>query len=114
MMRLTTQLAIVTALCAVALGVAGWRSGELRSLWLTPDQQGRLAYERLEFSAAADLFDDPMWKGTAAGQPFGLPGKGRPLEFRLLHVLQFTDEGQIKRESVWVDLAAIIRQLPSE
>ncbi|TAH38080.1 MAG: ketosteroid isomerase [Planctomycetota bacterium] len=58
------------------------------------------------------LVDESVWKGNAPGRPFGLEGKGRPLEFRLLHVLQFTPDGQIGRESVWVDLAAIIRQLP--
>jgi predicted ester cyclase len=60
------------------------------------------------------LVDESVWKGTAAGRPFGLEGRGRPLEFRLLHVLQFTDDGEIKRESVWVDLAAIIQQLPPQ
>ena len=35
-------------------------------LWLTPDQQGRYAYDRKQFAAAADLFEDPMWKGVAA------------------------------------------------
>lgn len=60
------------------------------------------------------LVDESVWKGTACGRPFGLEGKGRPLEFRLLHVMQFTDEGKIKRESVWVDLASIIQQLPQE
>ncbi|TWF47825.1 VWA domain-containing protein [Neorhizobium alkalisoli] len=34
-------------------------------LWLTQDQQGRLAFERGDFTAAAILFTDPMWKGTA-------------------------------------------------
>jgi uncharacterized protein len=58
------------------------------------------------------LVDESVWKGKAVGRPFGLEGKGRPLEFRLLHVVEFTDKGQIGREAVWVDLAAMIRQLP--
>lgn len=33
--------------------------------WLTPDQQGRLAFERNEVATAAERFEDPMWKGTA-------------------------------------------------
>lgn len=40
-------------------------------LWLTRDQQGRRAFERGDFGAAAKLFDDPMWRGVAyyrAGQ----------------------------------------------
>ncbi len=39
--------------------------------FLTPDQQGRLAYEDKEFAKAGDLFQDPMWRGYAkmkAGQ----------------------------------------------
>lgn len=60
------------------------------------------------------LVDESVWRGTAPGRPFGLEGRGRPLEFRLLHVLEFNDSGQIQREQVWVDLAAVIRQLPAE
>ncbi len=33
--------------------------------FLTPDQQGRLAYERKDFDAAAELFQDPLWRGQA-------------------------------------------------
>jgi uncharacterized protein len=59
------------------------------------------------------LVDESLWRGTAPGRPFGLEGKGRPVEFRLLHVIEFGADGrQIERENVWVDLAAIIRQLP--
>lgn len=58
------------------------------------------------------LVDESLWRGKAPGRPFGLDGKGRPLEFRLLHVIEFAGNGDIARENVWVDLAAIIRQLP--
>ncbi len=58
------------------------------------------------------MVDESLWKGRAPGMPFGLEGRGRPLEFRLLHVLEFSDKGQIKRENVWIDMAAIIQQLP--
>jgi len=37
-----------------------------RNLWLTPDQQGRLAFDRGDYAAAAKLFADPMWRGIAA------------------------------------------------
>jgi len=57
------------------------------------------------------LVDDSLWRGRAPGRPFGIEGHGKPLEFRLLHVLEFTDDGSIARENVWIDLAAIIRQL---
>ena len=57
------------------------------------------------------LVDESLWRGTAAGHPFGLDGRGRPLEFRLLHVLEFSDDGRIRRENVWLDFPAIMRQL---
>ena len=60
------------------------------------------------------LVDESLWRGRAPGKPFGLDGKGRPLEFRLLHVVQFAADGDIKRENVWVDFAAIMRQLPQD
>lgn len=34
-------------------------------LWLTPDQQGRRAFDRGDYETAADRFADPMWKGLA-------------------------------------------------
>lgn len=57
------------------------------------------------------IVDDAIWSGTAVGTPFGIAGNGRPLEFRLLHVLEFADDGAIRRENVWIDLAAIQQQL---
>jgi predicted ester cyclase len=60
------------------------------------------------------MVDESLWRGKAPGRPFGIEGRGRPLEFRLLHVVEFSDSGDIKRENVWVDLAAIQRQLPQD
>ena len=57
------------------------------------------------------LVDESVWNGHAPGMPFGIAGHGKPLEFRLLHVIQFSDTGQIRRENVWIDLAAIQQQL---
>lgn len=59
----------------------------------------------------AFMVDESLWRGRAPGRPFGLEGRGRPLEFRLLHVIEFNDGGEISRENVWIDLAAIQRQL---
>ena len=42
---------------ARADGAADW--------FFTPDQQGRLAYQNKDFSKAAELFVDPLWKGYA-------------------------------------------------
>jgi len=60
------------------------------------------------------LVDESVWSGRAPGRPFGIEGRGRPLEFRLLHVIEFAESGDIKRENVWVDLASIIQQLPRD
>jgi len=57
------------------------------------------------------MVDESIWSGTAVGRPFGFEGRGRPLEFRLLHILEFADDGQIARENVWLDSAAIAQQL---
>jgi hypothetical protein len=59
------------------------------------------------------IVDESLWRGTAPGRPFGVEGRGRPLEFRLLHVMEFSEHGEITRENVWVDMAAILRQLPA-
>ena len=60
------------------------------------------------------MVDESIWSGRAPGRPFGIEGRNRPLEFRLLHVMEFTDGGDIKRENVWIDLAAIMQQLPQD
>jgi hypothetical protein len=57
------------------------------------------------------MVDDAVWSGIAVGRPFGVEGHGRPLAFRLLHVIEFSDSGDIARENVWLDLAAIQQQL---
>jgi len=60
------------------------------------------------------MVDESIWRGKAPGRPFGLEGRNRPLEFRLLHVVEFAETGAIKRENVWIDLASIMRQLPQD
>lgn len=60
------------------------------------------------------MVDESMWEGRAPGRPFGLEGRNRPLKFRLLHVIEFSKEGQIQREQVWLDLAAIFQQLSQD
>ena len=60
------------------------------------------------------MVDESIWSGKAPGRPFGLEGRNRPLEFRLLHVMEFADDGGIRRENVWIDLASIMKQLPQD
>lgn len=101
--------------------IVGWPAGPSRGREAT-----RAFYEAL-FADLADgevrsvrrlygknfLVDESIWRGTAAGRPFGFEGRGRPLEFRLLHILEFAEDGRIARENVWVDSAAIAAQLPA-
>jgi predicted ester cyclase len=102
--------------------IVGWPAGP------TSGREGaRRFYENL-FADLADgqvrslrrlygddfMVDDSVWRGTAAGRPFGLEGRGRPLEFRLLHVIEFDEAGDMRRENVWIDLAAIQQQLPQD
>lgn len=50
------------------------------------------------------------WTGTVAGAFLGIPGHGRRISFRLLHVWEFR-EGRISRENVWLDGGAVVQQL---
>jgi uncharacterized protein len=59
------------------------------------------------------VVDESMWRGTAPGSPLGIPGHGRPLSFRILHVFELDGDAQIRRENVWLDFAAIVQQLGS-
>src|SRR5690349_15519858 len=44
------------------------------------------------------LVDESLWQGRAPGRPFGIEGRNKPLKFRLLHVVEFTPDGEIGRE----------------
>jgi hypothetical protein len=113
---------LATMAADVEHDVVGWPTGPVRGR-----DAARPFYETL-FADLSDgevrstrrlygdgfLVDDSVWRGRAPGRPFGLEGRGRPLEFRLLHVVEFADDGAIRRENVWVDLAAIFQQLPQD
>jgi predicted ester cyclase len=51
-----------------------------------------------------------MWTGTVPGNFLGVPGHGRRISHRLLHVWEFRD-GRISRENVWIDSGSAIAQL---
>ena len=51
-----------------------------------------------------------QWSGTVPGSFLGVPGHGRRINFRMLHVWEFRD-GRIRRENVWLDGGAIVAQL---
>lgn len=54
-------------LLAFLVGAPGGpaRADGLRDWFLTPDQQGRLAYDDRKYADAAELFVDPLWKAQA-------------------------------------------------
>jgi len=102
--------------------IVGWPSGPTRGRdaarpfyeTLFQDLAGSDVRSRRRLYGENFVVDESLWRGTAPGRPFGLEGRGRPLEFRLLHVVEFEGGGMIRRENVWVDLAAIARQLPQD
>lgn len=60
------------------------------------------------------MVDESLWKGIAVGNPLGLAGRNRPVEFRLPHVFEFADDGAISRENVWMDTGVMAQQLADE
>ncbi len=48
--------------------------------------------------------------GTVPGEFLGIPGHGREVSFRMLHVFEFRD-GRISRENVWLDGGSVVAQL---
>lgn len=61
----TVQWAILFLLLHAAPASAEGTSW-FKELWLTPDQQGQLAFDRGNYAEAARLFKNPMWRGIAA------------------------------------------------
>jgi hypothetical protein len=54
--------------------------------------------------------DESRYLGRVIGPFMGFPGGNTPVDFRILHVCEFRD-GKMSRESVWLDVAAIVQQL---
>ena len=102
--------------------IVGWPTGP------TNGREGARGFYKNLFSDLSDgkvknlrrlygdgfMVDDSIWRGNAPGKPFGLEGRNRPLEFRLLHVVEFAGNGGISRENVWIDMAAVLQQLPQD
>ncbi len=61
------------------------------------------------FDGDAMILEQEM-TGTVIGEMLGIPGNGRRVSFRILHVFGFRD-GSISREQVWIDSGAIVAQL---
>ncbi|MGD0443588.1 MAG: ester cyclase [Edaphobacter sp.] len=58
------------------------------------------------------VVDESIVEFKAVGRPYGLEGKGRTVRTRLLHVIEFATDGMIQRENAWIDMAAMMQQLP--
>ena len=61
------------------------------------------------FSGDTMVLEQTM-TGSVIGEMLGIPGNGRQVSFRILHVFDFRD-GLVSREQVWIDTAAIVAQL---
>jgi steroid delta-isomerase-like uncharacterized protein len=98
--------------------VVGWPGSPLHG-----KEQARGFYEHLtanfrteeeqpthRYVTADAMVLDQIMTGTVTGSFLGLPGHGKRISFRILHVFEFKD-GLISRENVWLDGAAIQQQL---
>lgn len=98
--------------------VVGWPTGvlhgkdaarefykELTANFRTEEERPSRRY----FTPDAMILDQEM-AGTVIGSMLGLPGNGRRITFRVLHVFEFKN-GLISREHVWLDGGAIQQQL---
>lgn len=98
--------------------VVGWPTGPLhgkdaaREFYRHLTANFRTEDERPShrYFASDAMVLDQMMTGTVTGSMLGMPGNGRQVTFRILHVFEFTG-GLISRENVWLDGAAIQQQL---
>ncbi|MDW6022887.1 VWA domain-containing protein [Mesorhizobium sp. BAC0120] len=56
---------ILLGFALVMPGQSYAQTSPFMGMWLTHDQQGRLAFENGDYRGAAADFDDPMWRGVA-------------------------------------------------
>jgi len=54
-----------------------------------------------------------QWHGTVPGEFLGIPGNGKQISFRMLHLWEFKDDA-MSRENVWLDAGSIIQQLTAD
>jgi steroid delta-isomerase-like uncharacterized protein len=59
------------------------------------------------------VVDDKIWTARVTGEFMGIPGHGRRISIRVLHVFEFRG-GLISRENVWIDAGAAIAQLTTQ
>jgi len=98
--------------------VVGWPGGPVRG-----KAGARAFYEALtanfrteeetpsrRYFAGDAMIIDQMMTGSVPGTFLGMPGNGRRVTFRILHIFEFKD-GLISRENVWLDGGSIQQQL---
>ena len=65
-----------------------------------------------QFVTEDALVLEQQMTGKVIGEMLGIPGNGRAVTFRTLHIFTFR-AGLVSREQVWIDSAAIVAQLTS-
>jgi steroid delta-isomerase-like uncharacterized protein len=98
--------------------VVGWPSGPLhgkdavRGFYRELTANFRTEEERPTRRYVTDdaMVLDQEMTGTVTGTFLGMPGNGRRVTFRILHIFEFEDD-LISRENVWLDGGAIQHQL---
>ncbi len=78
--------------------------------YLTANFRGETEEVLNKYVTADAMVLEQIMTGTVIGEMLGLPGNGRKISFRMLHVFEFRD-GAISRENIWLDTAAIVEQL---
>lgn len=70
---------------------------------------GEKSLHQYETSEGAVIVEAQM-SADVIGEFMGIPGNGRNITFRILHVFDF-DDSLITREQIWLDTGAIVGQL---
>ena len=94
--------------------VAGMRRGGEQIADFYRDLLAELRIDRFEtvrrWYGERHAVDESILHATAVGRPFGLDGRGRHVNVRLLHLFEFAD-GLISRENAWLDMHGLAAQL---
>ncbi len=98
--------------------VVGWPTGPVHG-----PEAAKAFYDQLvqilgdqQMEVTRELFGDDFCvvehncTATVNGDFMGIPGNGRRVTFRMLHVWEFAD-GRMRRENVWLDGGSIAAQL---
>ena len=98
--------------------VVGWPGGPVRGKAgarafyeaLTANFRTEEEHPSRRYFAGDAMIIDQMMTGSVPGTFLGMPGNGRRVTFRILHIFEFKDD-LISRENVWLDGGSIQQQL---